>query len=368
MRAVIISSSYLDPSARGKLKALAGLGCAVAVAVPERSPGPDGRGEIVATFQDHAGVRIVPIRTSGGSSPRWKRGDLERFLADFRPEVVQVEEEPETPAAARALKIAERLHLPRVVHSWRSLPPDLGWWAARRGRRALARATGIMAGNRRAAALLGQERPGVPLATIPQLGITPPLTVTRHPQEVFTIGFAGRLVPEKGMETLLHACVKLHGRWRIVAAGTGPEQVRLEALAEKLGLGSRIDWLGMVPQHELAALWPGIDCFVQPSRPTATWVEPYSYVAVEAMAWGVPVVVSDCGALPELVGGAGIVVPPGDAASLTAALVRLRDDENARTSLGAAGRKRVMEEFTDAAVAQRTLAFWKELKAGAKGA
>lgn len=359
MRAAIVSSAYLDPAARGKLKALAGLGCAVAVAVPERMPGPDGRGEIVATFLDLSGVRIVPIRTSGGA---WNRRDLDRLLADFRPEVVQIEEEPETPAAALALKIAERLRLPRVLHSWRSLPAKLGWWEARRGRRALGRATGILAGNRRAAALLGHQRPGIPLATIPQLGVTPPLSIARSPQELFTIGFAGRLVPEKGMETLLHACVKLHGRWRIIAAGTGPEQTRLEALAEKLGLGSRIEWLGMIPQIELQELWPRVDCVVQPSRPTSEWVETYSYAVVEAMAWGVPAVVGDCGALAELVGGAGMVVPPGDAAALTAALARLRDDVSVRESLGAAGRKRVMDEFTDAAVAERTLGFWKSLK------
>ena len=364
MRAAIVSHAYLDPAARGKLRALAGLGCAVAVAVPERWPGPDGRGEVVATYLDIGGVRIVPIRTSGGARPTWHRRDLDRLLADFRPEVVQVEEEPETPAAALALKIAERLGLPRVLHSWRSLPPKLGFWEARRGRRALGRATGIIAGNRRAASLLGQLHPGVPLATIPQLGVTPPLTVVRSPQPEFTIGFAGRLVPEKGMETLLRACVKLHGRWRIIAAGTGREQIRLEALAEKLGIGSRIDWLGMIPQIELQDLWPRIDCVVQPSRPTDVWVETYSYATVEAMAWGVPAVVSDCGALAELVGGAGIVVPPGDVAALTAALGRLRDDVSVRESLGAAGRKRVMEEFTDAAVAERTLTFWKGLKGG----
>ena len=363
MRAAILSHAYLDPAARGKLKALAGLGCAVAVAVPERWPGPDGRGEVVATFLDHAGVRVVPIRTSGGPDPRWHRGDLERLLSDFRPEVVQVEEPAESKGAALALKVAEKLRLPRVLHSWQSLPPQLGWWATRRGHRALARATALMAGNRRAAALLGQARPGIPLATIPQLGVTPPLSITRSPQPEFTIAFVGRLVPEKGLETLLHACVKLHGRWHIHVAGTGPEQIRLEKLAEKLGLGSRITWLGMIPQTELPELWPRVDCVVQPSRPTESWVETYSYSTVEAMAWGVPAVVTDCGALPEIVGGAGVVVPPGDPTALTAALARLRDDVRAREALGAAGRKRVMEEFTDAAVAQRTLEFWKSLKA-----
>ncbi len=362
MRAAIVSHAYLDPTARGKLRSLAGLGCAVVVAVPERWPGPDGRGEFTAQFLDHAGVRIVPIRTSGGPGSSWNRRDIDRLLSDFRPEVVQIEEEPETPVATRVMKIAERLKLPRVLHSWQSTAPRLGFFADGRRRRTLQRATGLVAGNRISEALLGQSRPGVPLTTIPQLGVTPPLTIDRAPQEEFTIGFAGRLVPAKGLEHLLHACVKMHGRWRLIVAGTGPEQVRLEALAEKLGLGSRITWLGMIPQEELQQLWPVVDCVVQPSIPTPGWVETYSYATVEAMAWGVPAIVSDCGALPELTGGAGIVVPPRDVAALTAALVRLREDLPAREALGAAGRKRVMELFTDAAVAQRTLAFWKSLK------
>jgi glycosyltransferase involved in cell wall biosynthesis len=363
MRTAIVSHAYLDPASRGKLRALAGLGCAVAVAVPERWPGPDGRGELTAQFLDHAGVRIVPIRTAGGPGASWNRRDLDRLLADFRPDVVQVEEEPESPVAAMAMKVAEKLRLPRVLHSWRSTPGTLGFFGDGRRRRTLQRATGLLAGNRLAESLLGQARPGISLATIPQLGVTPPLTVARVPQEEFTIGFAGRLVPEKGLESLLHACVKMHGRWRLIVAGTGPEQMRLEGLAEKLGLGSRITWLGMIPQLELQELWPRVDCVVQPSLRTNGWVETYSYAVVEAMAWGVPAIVSDCGALPELTGGAGVVVPPGDVAALTAALHRLREDLPAREALGAAGRKRVMEEFTDAAVAQRTLGFWKGLKA-----
>ena len=83
---------------------------------------------------------------------------------------------------------------------------------------------------------------------------------------------------------------------------------------------------------------------------------------VEAMAHGVAAVTSDAGALPEVVGQAGIVTPENDVAALTAALQRLRDDRHARETLGAEGRKRVMDEFGDAAIAAKTLKFWREMR------
>jgi glycosyltransferase involved in cell wall biosynthesis len=362
VRAVIISHTYLDPATRGKLRALAGLGCALTVAVPERWPDELGRPSRIAAWQDDAGVRVVPIPVGGGSPPRWNRRALERMISDFRPDVVQVEEEPESRTGALVAGISHRLKVPLVLHSWTSLPPKLGFIARRRRRRVLQRARGLLAGNALVRTILARERQGAPLAVIPQLGVTPPLAAERHPPADFTMAFVGRLVPEKGLDILLRACVKLHGRWQLHVVGSGPSQVALEELAERLGLGSRITWLGAIPQEELAPLWPALDCLVQPSRSTSGWVERWSYALVEAMAHGVAGVTSDAGALPEIIGQAGVVVPENDAAALTAALQRLRDDRAARETLGAEGRKRVMDEFGDAAVAAKTLKFWKEMR------
>jgi glycosyltransferase involved in cell wall biosynthesis len=79
------------------------------------------------------------------------------------------------------------------------------------------------------------------------------------------------------------------------------------------------------------------------------------------MAHGVAVVASATGVLPEVVESAGIVVPEDDVPALTEALQRLHDDPTVHQRLGSAGRRRVMDLYTDAAIASRTLQFWREV-------
>ena len=168
-------------------------------------------------------------------------------------------------------------------------------------------ASGVVGGNAVATELVRSEFPALAAQSIPQLGLPVPRALAVEPHDPLAIGFVGRLVPERGLDVLLKACVRLYGAWTLTVAGTGPEQEELEALAERLGIASRVTWLGGVPRAELATLWPRLDCLVVPSRTTATWVETYPTQALEAMGHGVTVVASDSGALPESVGKAGLV-------------------------------------------------------------
>jgi glycosyltransferase involved in cell wall biosynthesis len=363
MRAVIVSHTYIDPATRGKLRALAGLGCTLSVAVPAQWS-PSARGPLMqASWGNDGGVRVVPIPVKGdrGEGVQWKVRDLHRMLSDFRPDVVHVEADPWTPAASAASSRAEKLGLPLTLFAWESVvrPEPLGerW----RRRRTLARARGLVGGNRLAAALLARGRPNLPVAVIPQLGLTPPLETHRPDHTDLAIGFVGRLVPEKGLDTLFRACVKLLGRWTVTVVGSGPAQEPLEALAERLGIASRISWHGPVAPDRLKELWPELDCLVVPSRTTPQWVETFHPAMVEAMGHGVTVVGSDSGALPELIDTAGLVVPEDDVPALTAALQHLADAPRERARLGREARLRVMAEYVDTAVARRTLEFWERV-------
>jgi glycosyltransferase involved in cell wall biosynthesis len=173
------------------------------------------------------------------------------------------------------------------------------------------------------------------------------------------IGFIGRLVPERGCEMLLRACAELLGAWSLIVIGTGPEQEALELVAERRGLSSRISWVGGLPLAALDGLWSELDCLVVPSHDTPTWVERSSPVLLEAMARGIAPVVTNAGALPELVGDAGIVVPDVEAMAL--ALQELLADPERARELGQRARQRILEEFSDSAVAERTLGFWREV-------
>lgn len=135
-----------------------------------------------------------------------------------------------------------------------------------------------------------------------------------------TVGLLGRLVPEKGPLVLLDALGR-EPRLRVRAAGSGPLHSDIVARATAAGVEDRVELVGALDPREVVDFLRALDVLAVPSMPTPSWTEQFGRVAVEAMACGVPVVSSDAGALPEVVGGAGIVVPAGDRAALAAAVL-----------------------------------------------
>jgi len=365
VRAVIFSRAYADPANRGKLKALAGLGTAVTAATPDRWVPSGLQREQQTSFGDDGGVRIVPVpiggSTRGGSNPRWNARALRRLLGDFKPDIVQIEEEPWTRGAASVARLARRQGVPYVVLTNESLPGNHPWATRLRGSRVLNGAAGVIGVNELAARLVLRKHPELKHRVVSQLGVALPLAAPRNSHPGLCIGFLARLIPEKGLDLLFRACVKLEGRWTILVVGTGPAQEELEALAERLGIAGRVTWLGALPRPAVDEIWPQLDCVVLPSRTAPRWVEVTPRAALDAMAHGIAVVASASGALPGTVGDAGIVVPEEDVPALTEALQRLHDSPAEHLRLGSAGRRRVMDEFTDAAIAQKTVQFWREL-------
>jgi len=353
VRAVILSHEYVDPMRRGKLRALAGLGCAVTAAIPGGEGGVDG------------GIRLAPVATRGDPAAparlAWSRRGLETLLRDVRPDLIQVEAEPETPAAAVALLAARRAGVPAVAFSWESLPRSFSYFERRRRRLVLGHATGVLGGNRMATALLRAEAPGALHATIPQFGVGMAPPAPRPDRPGLAIGFVGRLVPERGADLLLRACNQLMGHWTLAVLGTGPEQEGLEELAQRLGLASRLRWLGGAGRAELEQLWADIDVLVVPSRATTDWVERFNPVLVEAMSRGLAAVVTDTGALPEIVADAEVVV--ADLDGLVLALQQLLAEPARCHRLGQAARSRALAAYSDASIAEQTLGFWREVAA-----
>lgn len=366
VRAIIVSHLYANPASRGKLHALVGQGAAVAVAVPARWTPPGASAPVDTPFAEDNGVRIVPIPTSGrepnGAPAAWRSSALRRLLTDFRPDIVQVEEEPTTRVAASVTRMARQLKIPVVAFTADSLSRSYPLLPRMRRHRTLSRASGVVGANAVATALVHSEFPDLPSASIPQVGMPVPRALVPEPHPPLAIGFVGRLVPEKGLDVLLRACVRLYGVWTLTVAGTGPEQETLETLAERLGIASRVSWLGGISRGELAGLWPRLDCLVAPSRTTAHWVETYPVQVLEAMGYGITVVASDSGALPEAVGKAGLIFSEGHPDGLTEALTRLLEDGELRERLAVEGRRRVIAEYVDDPIARKTLTFWRAVR------
>jgi glycosyltransferase involved in cell wall biosynthesis len=177
------------------------------------------------------------------------------------------------------------------------------------------------------------------------------------------IGFVGRLLARKGLFVLLEALAGLDGAWELHVVGTGEACVQAEALAERLGIAQRVVFIGQQPSTAMPAIMRQFDVLVGPSLTTPRWKEQFGRMLVEAMACGVPVIGSDSGEIPNVIGDAGIVVPEGDSVTLRAAIARLRDDTAERCSLAERGRARVLALFTQEAVARRTYAVYHEMLA-----
>lgn len=355
---------YANPANRAKLRALAGLGVSLTVAVPDRWTTSEGLVQ-TAGAGDDAGVHLVPIPVRGPTTDpdrlEWNAKALRRLLFDLKPDLIHVEEEPWSQPAALGLRMARRLGIPGVLSTAESLPRSYTVGQRFRRERSLRQAAGVIGSNNLALALAIKRRPTVPHLSLPHLGVTPPTMSPRVPHPGLAIGFVGRLVPERGLDLLFRACVGLAGKWTLTVVGTGPSQEELEGLAQRLGISARISWVGALPQAGMDEMWPRLDCLVLPSRTTQRWVMTVGRAALHAMAHGVAVVGTDSGALRELVGNGGRIVPEEDVPSLTAALQELYSDRSLCERLGAAGRRRVLEEFSDSAIAGKVLAFWRTL-------
>ncbi len=154
----------------------------------------------------------------------------------------------------------------------------------------------------------------------------------------FVVFAMSRLVPIKGLDRLIAAAGPMAGVV-VVIAGEGPEARRLADLAARSGASVRLE--GVVSGEDKARWLAAADVFAVPSRRLASGrSEGAPHAVLEAMSAGLPVVSTDVGGLPELVGDGGIVVSEGDTADLAAALVALRDDPVRRARLAEAARAR----------------------------
>ncbi len=166
-------------------------------------------------------------------------------------------------------------------------------------------------------------------------------------------------VPLKGLPHLLEAVAKLRTERavRLTVVGTARPGGPTEEAVERLGIGDAVRFTGPVSETELVGLFQRAAAVAVPSL-----YEGFCLPAVEAMACGAPLVTTDAGALPEVVGSsAGLQVRAGDVGELTAALHRVLDDPALGEQLGRAGRRRVLERYTWRTTAERTAQWYGDV-------
>jgi glycosyltransferase involved in cell wall biosynthesis len=298
---------------------------------------------------------------------------LRRTLRAFRPDVIDLWEEPWGLVAAHACWLRNRV-LPAakiVVETEQNLdkdlPPPFGWFR----RYALANADYVVGRNRESLAVVCRHGYRGPAEVVPNAvdaDLFRPLDRAACRAALgltgFAVGYVGRLVAEKGLDDLLAAVALCPADVNVLFVGDGPMAAELGARAAALGVAGRVRLLPARPFASLPAVMNAVDCLALPSRTTGRWKEQFGRVIIEAHACGTPVVGSDSGAIPDVVGDGGLVVPERDPAALAAALTRLARDPGLARRMGAAGRAAALSRYTWASVAARMQAIYRRACGG----
>jgi glycosyltransferase involved in cell wall biosynthesis len=160
--------------------------------------------------------------------------------------------------------------------------------------------------------------------------------------------FVGRLNVQKGLADLLEALAWTPSHVTLDVVGAGEEGPALRAQADRLGVGSRVNWIGSVTRTELPALYRRAQALVIPARN-----EGLGLVAVESQLCRTPVIAYRSGGLTDVVhpDWGGMLVPPGDARSLAEAMRCLDEEPDVVGGRGAAARAKMLDRFAPSAVA-----------------
>jgi glycosyltransferase involved in cell wall biosynthesis len=333
VRVLRVSHSGVISAWRQRERELSTLGVDVTLATARRWN--EGGAEV--SFSADADEFAVPVRTFG------RHPNI--FVFDPRPlwrllgkswDILDIHEEPCSLATAEllVLRSLRARGIPFLLYSAQNLlkryPPPFRWVE----RWALARAAGAYVCNTEAGIILRGKGLRGELREIP-LGVDTSLFApSEHapPSGRLRIGYVGRLESHKGVDSLIGAMSGIAGA-TLDIIGAGPEAGALASSASRLGLADRVTFRGFVDQGDLPDVYRSFDVVAVPSLPSPGWLEQFCRVAVEAMASGIPVVVSDTGALPEVVGGGGLLIPPGNTDAWRAALQRLLDEPELWSSL-----------------------------------
>lgn len=362
MRVLRISHASLTPALRERERALVRRHPNVDLEVVTTERWREAEVDVEATDDDLFPVTKSRARLSKhiqlfAYDPR----SIVAALRRHQPDLIDLNHEPYSVACAEVLTLCRWL-APRaavVIQTCQNIfhryPPPFNWME----HRALKRADAVAVCSETVCEVLGAKGFDRQAFVIP-FGVNTEVFRPRRPLDresrgALTIGYVGRMLPGKGLNILADALGKLEPEsWKLLVVGDGPERKNFEEALAARGLLNRAEFLGAISYEQIPDIYQRVDLLVMPTQTTKRIREQFGRVLVEAMASAVPVIGSTCGAIPEVIGDAGLVVPEGDPDALADALRKLLLDGALRERLVRAGIDRVNEHFSWERVADKT--------------
>lgn len=346
-RLLVVSHPAVLPVNQEVYRELLRRGWQVTLVVPSRWRHEYGAGEVTpaALAGMEGALAPVPIVLPGRPQRHVYLIRTRALLSEVKPDVAFLEAEPYSLPATQWGRALHALGVPFGVQCYenidRPLPPPIRWLRSRVLRDAAFVAArsdtaGELARSWGASGTIGLAPPPVPgWEQVP----------SPDPGRTFTVGYAGRLIESKGLADMLAAVRELEAPVEMVLIGNG--EVRGELEGQPIP-GSQVRVIDDLSHDEMARGYSQMDVLVLPSHTTPTWKEQFGRVLIEAMWCGVPVVGSDSGEIPWVIGltGGGLTFPEGDRRALAERLRQLREDPQLRARLARAGRESVERLFT----------------------
>lgn len=315
-----------------------------------------------------------PIRFSGFGSRFFYRRGIAQHFRDFQPDIIHLEEEAWSLNALQTVRLKKRF-CPESRFIFRtslSIPSKqrfgpLPIWIEKQVFRETDMAFPL---SENAGKILkergytGEQIPfpnGVDVSLFQKQDMHQ-LKTSLGLADSFVIGYVGRLLQMKGIDTLIEAIAMLDFPFKLLIVGQGEDKPIFRDLAAEHQISEKIVWVDVVPPEEVPDYLNCMDTLVLPSRTTADWVEFFGRVLIEGMACEVPVIGSNSGEIPQVIGEAGLVFPEGDAAALAEKIKQIASDPTLCETLQKRGLTRV-QNFTWETIAQRTYEVYQQLLA-----
>ncbi|HEY9692897.1 MAG TPA: hormogonium polysaccharide biosynthesis glycosyltransferase HpsO [Oculatellaceae cyanobacterium] len=386
MKILVASHTYIVDLNCEKLRILAQLepGIEVTVIVPRRwRPGGVQNKTIETKQWQDKSFRVIPISNFSQNHQGLLTfgADIISLLKEFKPHIIQVEQGSRALAYAQMITLNKVLGLKakNVFFTWWNLPYKLKLPISLLESYNISNSDGIIAGNQDGADILRQHGYSGYIKVMPQLGVDEnlfqPHLQPKLAEEIgiqpndFVVGFVGRFVEEKGLLTLLQALSGLQEySWKWLLLGRGALQQTLIERATQENLQERLIFVESVPHEDVFKYINLMSTLVLPSETNynfktltaAGWKEQFGHVLIEAMACKVPVIGSNSGEIPNVIGDTGLVFPEGDVSALQNCLRSLMQ-QPLRSKLGHLGYERVMKHYTNKALAREQLDFYQQL-------
>lgn len=388
MKVLVASHTYIVDLNCEKLRILAHLepDLQVTVVVPKlwRPGGVQNQTIIESKGQQQGNFRVVPISNfSQNNQPLLTFGaDIIPLLQNFRPDIIQVEQGAKSLGYAQLITLNRLLGLKakNVFFTWWNLPYTnkfpIGWLENYN----LNNTDGLISGNQDGLDILREHGYTGKAKVMPQLGVDEQLFSPSPQPELaqeleikpdeFIIGFVGRFVEEKGILTLMEAVAQIKDLpWKLLLLGRGTLKETILAVAKKAGIEKKLILVESVAHAQVFRYINLMNVLVLPSETTykiktltaVGWKEQFGHVLIEAMACKVPVIGSNSGEIPHVIADSGLIFPEGDAAALKNCLLELMQHPHLAQNLAQKGYERAMGKYTNKALAQELLDFYKSL-------